>query len=308
VARKDPEALAQLEAAAKEIHIPADTILENTSTTEGGADEVKKGARAVLAGLKPKAGGKLNPNNLIRASKNLANLLGDLVGQTKIETNKEREKGGLNAKALAALDLDDMITSLENSAKASGSANPLTLTNHPSNRYTDKALSELSALASSAPTNVPASSGPPSMLQDSIRTVVRELKARSFPDIGAANTINSDLANELQRFARADEEHRRQDMLISGRSISAHIARMTAELQQQISRCKDPFMQDKLIRHSLSLRTFSTQLKILASVKAAANYGASSNEQQLATLTTMLGRVLGDISDTLSIAKKSKRL
>jgi len=282
--------------------------VENTSTSTSTPDEAKKGARAVLAALKPKGGGKLNPNNLIRASRDLAGLLGDLVGKTKIETNKEREKGGLSAKALAALDLDDMITNLENSARNSGSANPLTLTTH--SRGTDKALSDLSALASSSPaTNSSKSSGPPSLLQDSIRNVVRELKQRSYPDIGQADIINADLANELQRFAMADEEQRRQDMLISGRAIGAHIARMTAELQLQASRARDPKLQDKLIRHSLSLRTFSTQLKILASVKAAEQYGTrSSNEQQLATLTTMLGRVLGDISETLAIGKKSKRL
>jgi len=260
-----------------------------------------------LAALKGKGSSKLNPNDLIRASKNLAGLLGDLVGKTKLETDKERAKGTLSAKAKAALDLDDLMSNLENSAKAAAAGKDVPA----SSPQLDRALADLSALASSSPTNSAASSsgGPPSLLQSSIRNVVRELKQRSSPDIGVANNINSDLATELGRFAKADEEHRRQDMLISGRAITGHIARMTAELQQQAAKCKDPILQDKLIRHSLSLRTFSTQLKILASVKAAGSYSPSStDEQQLATLTTMLGRVLGDISDTLSSAKKSKRL
>jgi len=224
-----------------------------------------------------------------------------MVGKTKLETDKESFKGNLSAKARAALDMDDLITNLERSAKAAQGGG--------GEQY-DKALADLSALASSSPSNAASSSSAaPSLLQNSILTVVRELKQRSVPDIGAANTINSDLAVELSRFAKADEENRRQDMLISGRAITGHIARMTAELQAKAAGCKDPVLQDKLIRHALSLRTFSTQLKILTSVKAAGSYGnARSDEQQLATLTTMLGRVLTGISDTLSGAVKAKRL
>ncbi len=60
-------------------------------------------------------------------------------------------------------------------------------------------------------------------------------------------------------------------MLISGRAISTHITRLTTEIKAVAASCKDPVLQDKLIKHAQTLRNFSIQLKILASVKAASN-------------------------------------
>jgi len=114
-------------------------------------------------------------------------------------------------------------------------------------------------------------------------------------DNDTLSIVSRDLAAELQRFAKADQERRRQDMLVSGRAISSHILRLITEIKNLASQCKDAVLQDKLIRHAQALRNFSVQLKILAAVKAASN-DDSVNNAQLATITEALGNVLTDVS------------
>jgi len=145
-----------------------------------------------------------------------------------------------------------------------------------------------------------------SNLSESINLVVRDIQSRAN-DNDALSVVSRDLAAELQRFGEADQERRRQDMLISGRAISSHILRLTAEIKALASQCRDPILQDKLIRHAQALRNFSVQLKILAAVKAASN-DDSANNAQLASMTQALGNVLTDVAITVTILKKSKKI
>lgn len=83
--------------------------------------------------------------------------------------------------------------------------------------------------------------------------------------------------------------------------------RLITEIKSIAARCKDAVLQDKLLRHAQALRNYSVQLKILAAVKAASNDDSASNAQ-LATITEALGNVLTDVSITVTILRKSKKI
>jgi len=299
-------------------------------------EEAKEQVRVVLASMKTKGGSKVNPNHLIKASQYLAGLMADLVGKTKAEAYKEKEKGELTDRAKAALDLDSMLSDMEASAKTSAASRPGAT--RPNSKPAaiqslEAVLASLTAVASSAASaprerglssaGRPVSSGPSSSknspapkpqaatkssnLADSINTVARDIQSRAA-DNEPISVVSRDLAAELQRFAKADQEKRRQDMLISGRAISSHIVRLTAEIKAIAARCKDVILQDKLIRHAQALRNFSVQLKILAAVRAASSTDDTSNSAQLANMTQALGDVLTDVSTTITILKKSRKI
>jgi hypothetical protein len=61
----------------------------------------------------------------------------------------------------------------------------------------------------------------------------------------------------------------RQDVLISGRTIAAHIQVLEKEIKMLIPKVKDAKQSDKLLRPLEALRNYSVQLKILSAVKAA---------------------------------------
>jgi hypothetical protein len=304
---------------------------------EGGGvakqEEAKKQARVILATMKNK-GAKINPNHLIKASQHLAGLMSDLVGKTKVEAHSHKEKGALTERAKAALDLDELLSSMEASAKLSAAQqkrlSSVSYSSRPAAiQSLESVLASLTAIASSVPnqltpisssqsasssstSNRSSSSGKPPLskpvtLTDSINKVARDIQTRVGTDNDAVSVVSRDLAAELQRFAKADLERRRQDMLISGRAISSHITRLITEIKAVAAQCRDPVLQDKLLKHAQTLRNFSIQLKILASVKAA-SADDSSNNSQLASLTQALGNVLSDVSTTLTIMKKSKKM
>jgi len=310
---------------------------------------VKKQAKIVLATIKLKGGAKINPNHLIKASQHLAGLMEDLVGKTKQEAHSQKEKGNLTERARAALELDDLLSSMEASSKVSSkrifslshssslssassiaakpaaiqslesvlanltaiaSTVPQQLTPITSLSSTSSTLRSTSATSSSQASSgkvAAAPSGKSGSLTDSIIKIAKDIQARAGTDTDPVSVVNRDLAAELQRFAKADQERRRQDMLISGRAIGTHITRLVAEIKTVAASCRDPVLQDKLLKHAQTLRNMGIQLKILASVKAAAS-DDTSNNSQLAGLTQALGNILSDVSTTLTIMKKSKKL
>lgn len=83
---------------------------------------------------------------------------------------------------------------------------------------------------------------------------------------------------------------------------------MADELKRLAGACTDPKMQDKLLLNSQVLRNYATQLKIMASVRAASPRTAKdTSSDQLVVLTQNLAAVIGDATNAVSIMKQTKR-
>lgn len=155
-------------------------IASQTPPQDQPGQEAKAQARAILASMKTKPGTKvcsmllaftntvfqLNPNHLIKASQHLAGLMADLVGQTKLEAYQQKEKGGLNERAKAALDLDSVLSEMEASAKIAASKQRNPPSKPAAIQSLEAVLASLTAAASSVSENRPpaanrASSKPP---------------------------------------------------------------------------------------------------------------------------------------------------
>lgn len=161
--------------------------------------------------------------------------MADLVGQTKVEAYAHKEKGGLTDRAKAALELDEMLSEMEATAKQTAKPKRGGVSNAGAIQSLESVLANLTAVASSAPEKLPpigssssrsavghhgSSSGASQFdsktsgnLSDSINKVAKDIQARAGTDTDAVSVVSRDLAAELQRFAKADQERRRQGII-----------------------------------------------------------------------------------------------
>jgi len=318
--KDDPQVQEVLNNVARRLENPLNSVVDivKSDSPEARKDGAKKQARVILASLRPKGGAKIDPNNLLKASRHLAGLLADMVGKTNVDAFQGEESSA--GKANASLALDQMVADMEISAKKSNSSQsklpsdarvPSVKANVtvPQPQYRSQSASMASTSSSNKNESSPSKAAFASTknLEESLNIVASDIKERVGDEKDAYSMISRELATELQQFAKADQENRRQDVLISGRNISAVIMRLTWEIKALSNQCKDVVMKDKLVRHLQALKNFSIQLKILASVRASSSDN-SSNNAQLAILARSLGNVLADVSTTLTIARKSKKM
>jgi len=266
----------------------------------------KAKAQALIAALKA-PGAKFDPKNLINAAKILASQLSNLISLAKLEA-VQNNGAPLSEKAKLALELDRMLTQLETAAteRARG------ITNTDVNKLLGE-LQDLSSKAGSAKPVIkhkPAPNtfeGAVAQVVESVHKVILQTKSAA-PQLDKDATIvgTTNIANQLEQLAEAARTGDKQGLLVIGRSISACIIAMSAELKDVSARCKDKRLQDKLVRTNQALRNYSTQLKILAAVKAAG--GTKDSDEQLVTLTRSLGAALQDAVTTVKIIKTTKRV
>jgi len=112
------------------------------------------------------------------------------------------------------------------------------------------------------------------------------------------------LSEELAKLAAAAKSGKRQEMIMAGRNIADLIkalVKQLLELAKQVA-SKDPIYQDKLITLAHALQNYSTQLKIMISVRASSDQDRDA-EESLASITRSLGNALTEAISTASIVK-----
>jgi len=151
-------------------------------------------------------------------------------------------------------------------------------------------------------------------------------EATSFEDITAAVAFNikrqcdeqaenisktgANVAQELANLSRAARNGNRQQMLLSAKAASAHIGAFSKEilaLAQQIpaKNAHERSFQDHLIKCSQGLSNYSTQLKILTSVKAASIEETRDTDEALSTIAIDLGDIISQALTTMSITNQT---
>jgi len=281
---------------AEELSQPIDLVIEDLKMAPlAERDEAQQSAKQIIAAIRHKNIKKVDPSHLIKISKHLAGLLTDMVGKTGDDI---RGQSDLSDRAKAALELDKLLSSLEKDAggrSQSGSAQSV-----------DQLLSSLNIATAGH------SSGPQTQLSQQITSVVKDIRTKTTSNGSIEGTplhqISQALAADLQKFADADSGNSRSELILLGKAISINIIRLADELQRLASACTDPKIQSKLLLNSQVLRNYATQLKIMASVRAATPKNSNdSSSDNLVVLTQNLAAVIGDATNAVSIMKQTKK-
>jgi len=267
-----------------------DLVLAANAPLDKEQEEIVK---QILAAIKSKNIKKIDPSHLLKISKHLAGLLSDMVSKTGENLSGQSD---LSDRARAALELERLLTSLEKDASRS---NP---SNYDPSQSIDSLLTTLNL--SSEP-----STGVQTHLSQQIASVAKQIRTKTDGSIEGTqlHVISQGLAADLQKFADADSGNSRSELILLGRAISANIVRLSDELKRLAANCKDPKMQDQLLLNSAVMRNYATQLKIMASVRAASPRNSrDSSSDQLVILTQNVAAVIGDTTRTVSIMKQTK--
>jgi len=149
----------------------------------------------------------------------------------------------------------------------------------------------------------------PKTLDEKIQRVAEEVEevnqaAKHSGDILGIGSL-AQLFAQLAEAARIGD---RSKIIIIGRQIHTMIALLAAKLRKLANTCKDKYLKDRLLRLIDPLRNYSTQLKILCSVKAATNKPDADADQQLANVTKSLGNIISESVRTVDTGVRTKRL
>jgi len=295
--KDDPKARDAASAAAKALRNPISNIIEDLQfVPEAQKDEVQELANQILAALKQRNIKKVDASNLLKISKHLAGLLSDMARKTGDEL---RGTDNLSDRAKAALELEQLLSSLENSAKNSG-GDPY------ANQNVEELMNSLTNLVFGESSS---NKGQETQLTKQISGVAREMRAKATGSLEGTQlfALSQNLASDLQKFAEADSGNKRSDLIILGKAISINIIRLADELRRLALSCTDPKLQDKLLLHSQVVRNYAAQLKIMASVRAASPKTNDFTSDQLVVLTKNLAAVMGDATNVVSIIKQTKK-
>jgi hypothetical protein len=301
--KDDPKAKEAVVAAAKAFQEPLSKAIESVESIPAATEQhAVESAKQILATIKGKTIKKVDSKYLLQVSKELAGLLSDMVSKTRIELVKD--EGNLTDRAKAALELDRLLTDLDTTSKASASP--------AQTQSVEDLLSSLTLLAGGVSGTKPQQPSQPTELSQQISIVAKDIKAKTSNSGSLEGTqlhaLSQNLAADLQKFAEADSGNSRSDLIVVAKSVSTHIVGLSNELNRLAKQCTDPKIQDKLFQSAQVLRNYSTQLKIMASVRAASQktHGDSTTDQ-LVILAKNLSSIVGEATNAVSVMKQAKR-
>jgi len=282
--------------ATKDLTRPIDALIEDLQFAANAPmdKEQEEIVKQILAAIKSKNIKKIDPSHLLKISKHLAGLLSDMVSKTGDNLSGQSD---LSDRARAALELERLLTALEKDAARN---NP---SNYDASQTIDSLLTTLNLSTDSQP------SGGQTHLSQQISSVAKQIRTKTDGSIEGTqlHAISQGLAAELQKFADADSGNSRSELILLGRAISSNIIRLSDELKRLAANCKDPKLQDQLLLNSAVMRNYATQLKIMASVRAASPRNSrDSSSDQLVILTQNVAAVIGDTTRAVSIMKQTK--
>eukprot|EP01120_Amphizonella_sp_Union-15-10_P015102 TRINITY_DN7654_c0_g1_i4.p1 TRINITY_DN7654_c0_g1~~TRINITY_DN7654_c0_g1_i4.p1 ORF type:complete len:653 (-),score=205.77 TRINITY_DN7654_c0_g1_i4:90-2048(-) len=268
-----------------------DNVLQAIDSEE--KDELiraKAKAKSIMASIKATAD-DMDPMSLLECAQDLSGYLGSMMNLSMDWAKNQANEGPLTDKARAALDLDDLLRQIENTKVDDAPVNTESL---------DALLASLNEL------NEPSAPVPQVVtgtFEDVVAEVAIEVKKSVVKHKG--NKESKDVADALQELANAARAGKRQQMIVSGRAISAHIQQFIKQLKDLSDRVasKNPMYQDRLIRYTHTLKNYATQMKIMISVKASSIERDADADESLASITRGLGQMMTEALNTTEIVK-----
>lgn len=264
---RDANAQAKLAAHTKRMESVMDAIA--LATRPQVLSDAEKGRRIANAMLRQSKSGRIDSMKFLNAAQTLANFINGLGGG--------ESAGGAGS-------LDDEMKRLQQNIKSAPRSSRPTI-----NTPLDDLLSFLKNLATG--------SHDPKTFDQVIQAVANDIKRTA--DYGDSNdpvTIHTrNIALALSQLAQAAKNGKRQEMIQAGRDAAQHINSLCNELSLMASKCSDPRTKDRLLRAIQAMKNYSTQLKILTSVKAGSPSGADADtEDQLISVARSLGASLAE--------------
>jgi len=250
-------------------------------------DTIRAAAKAnnLLAALGAIGDEDMDLGDLLGTAGHLADLMRGLIGNTADTARRlGTTEGALKPAAAAALNLDRLLRDIEGGKTESSLDLP------------DTRTLSLPAPAWNATSE--------SHFED-----IKLSNARTFDEVAAAiareiheqaKKISQEgdmLAMELANLARAARSGDKQGMLIAAKAASAHILAFCKQINEvsqkmPVKTQHEKREQDQLLKCSQALKNYGTQLKILASVKAASIESSRDTDESLSTLTRNLGEAV----------------
>jgi len=126
---------------------------------------------------------------------------------------------------------------------------------------------------------------------DSVKKVAENMEE---DDNDIIARLAKQVAKELENLANSAKLGKRAEMVAAGRDADNTVKLLLAELQKIHDNCRDQRVRDRLQRAMQAMKNFSTQLKILTAVKAAAAIGEqdADTQGQVVAVTRSLGKTM----------------
>eukprot|EP01130_Rhizamoeba_saxonica_P010949 TRINITY_DN4525_c0_g1_i1.p1 TRINITY_DN4525_c0_g1~~TRINITY_DN4525_c0_g1_i1.p1 ORF type:complete len:2789 (-),score=1037.32 TRINITY_DN4525_c0_g1_i1:18-8384(-) len=269
------------------------------------ADQAK--ANNIMAGLNL-FGKNLGLDELLNNASDLADLLANLTSNAKVQARDIGKSGTtLTGAAQAALNLDDLLSNLENSASTPRDIGEV--------GDMGSLYSALSNLANPKPSTPRKVAEPvhveenPETFEDMIDKVAHDIEVQ-MEAIDSEIQEGSDIAIELRKLAKFARDGERQSMIISGRTCAAQLMAFTKRIRITAdaipgANTRQKMEQDNLYRAIQALRNMGTQMKILTSVKAASVEDDKDTDETLMNITSNIGRLVTDSLTHCDTAEKT---
>lgn len=248
-------------------------------------DTIKAAAKLqnLLATLGSVGEDDMDLGDLLTTAGELSNLMRGLINNTgDVARQLGTTTANLSQASQLALDLDRLLKDIEGGKSSAAQELPNTA-NLPTPNFTPTSETHFENIKlSNAKT-----------FDEVAAAIAKEIheKAKSISKDG------DNLAMELANLARAARSGNKQSLLIAAKAASGHIIGFCKQINEMAAKmpARTPHEkkeQDQLIKCAQALRNYGTQLKILASVKAASIEESKDTDESLSTLTRNLGEAV----------------
>eukprot|EP01121_Diplochlamys_sp_Union-15-3_P000449 TRINITY_DN10407_c0_g1_i1.p1 TRINITY_DN10407_c0_g1~~TRINITY_DN10407_c0_g1_i1.p1 ORF type:complete len:770 (-),score=180.74 TRINITY_DN10407_c0_g1_i1:26-2335(-) len=138
--------------------------------------------------------------------------------------------------------------------------------------------------------------------ESAIAEVARTVKRTVY---STSSSESKSLSDELAKLAAAAKAGKRQEMISHAKRIGELINEFVANLRTLADKVahKDPYHQDKFLRLATAIANYSTQLKIMVSVRASSQ--DTNADESLVFVTRNLGRSLTEAITSTAIVKST---
>jgi len=284
----NPQAQAELAVHTKKMENAMDRIVEALRDKQGSnADKARRLANALLRGLNT----GMDPSKFLQGAKALAAFIDGLNLDANYDLDAELAKLNKLAQSSQPLgrkkvpqDLDGLVQGLKN-IKPQKPVTPAPPPPAPEPKTFDE---RIAAVAADVDRHVMLSDLGPG---DPITILIRAIAA------------------DLKKLADSAKAGQRQNMIQASRDACAKITELQRLLDDYARRCKDPVVQDRLLRAMQATKSFSTQMKILTAVKAAGGGDDDADtEDQLVSVTAAMGKALNESVSSVQVMRGGRLL
>jgi len=129
-------------------------------------------------------------------------------------------------------------------------------------------------------------------------------------EVGVQNQEGTSLVEELRKLAVAARSGNKSQLIVSGKSCAGFLVSFSNQLKTMADSMpsrnpKEKQRQNNLIRAYQGMKNFSTQLKILTSVKASSIDSDKDTDETLNSITRSIGKLITDGLSEMDIVRKT---